>query len=65
VPFSRCNLGTEQGLIDDRVLRHGESASAAPGHNHERRDIVMPVDASYLACSSLYATDNRDASWGS
>jgi hypothetical protein len=33
MPFNRCNLGSEQGLIDDPVLGQGRSAGATSGRD--------------------------------
>jgi hypothetical protein len=34
MPFNRCNLGSEQGLIDDPVLGQGRDPLAPPpGHD--------------------------------
>jgi hypothetical protein len=32
MPFNRCNLGSEQGLIDDPVLGQGQVRLAPSGH---------------------------------
>jgi hypothetical protein len=39
MPFNRCNLGSEQGLIDDPVLGQpkAESHASIPGCLHRRR----------------------------
>jgi hypothetical protein len=39
-PFNRCNLGSEQGLIDDPVLGQGR------GRHAERADVLPPRRAS-------------------
>jgi hypothetical protein len=49
VPFNRCNLGSEQGLIDDPVLGQGRDP-LAPLQDviTDEGDIVVPVDPRYL-----------------
>ena len=45
MPFNRCNLGSEQGLIDDPVLGQGRDP-LAPLQDviTDEGDIVVPVD---------------------
>jgi hypothetical protein len=45
MPFNRCNLGSEQGLIDDPVLGQGRDP-LAPLQDviNDEGDIVVPVD---------------------
>jgi hypothetical protein len=70
VPFNRCNLGSEQGLIDDPVLGHGRDP-LAPLQDviNDEGDIVVPVDPRYLGLwlTGLFGdpdtTDNLDGSW--
>ena len=49
MPFNRCNLGSEQGLIDDPVLGQGRDP-LAPLQDviNDEGDIVLPVDPRYL-----------------
>jgi hypothetical protein len=49
MPFNRCNLGSEQGLIDDPVLGQGRDP-LAPLQDviNDEGDIVVPVDPRYL-----------------
>jgi hypothetical protein len=49
MPFNRCNLGSEQGLIDDPVLGPGRDP-LAPLQDviSDEGDIVVPVDPRYL-----------------
>jgi hypothetical protein len=70
MPFNRCNLGSEQGLIDDPVLGHGRDP-LAPLHEviNDEGDIVVPADPRYLGLwlIGLFGdpdtTDNLDGSW--
>jgi len=70
MPFNRCNLGTEQGLIDDPVLGQGRDP-LAPLQDviNDEGDIVVPVDPRYLGLwlTGLFGdpdtTDNLDGSW--
>jgi hypothetical protein len=70
VPFNRCNLGSEQGLIDDPVLGQGRDP-LAPLQDviTDEGDIVVPVDPRYLGLwlTGLFGdpdtTDNLDGSW--
>jgi hypothetical protein len=70
MPFNRCNLGSEQGLIDDPVLGQGRDP-LAPLQDviNDEGDIVMPVDPRYLGLwlTGLFGdpdtTDNLDGSW--
>jgi hypothetical protein len=70
MPFNRCNLGSEQGLIDDPVLGHGRDP-LAPLQDviNDEGDIVVPVDPRYLGLwlTGLFGdpdtTDNLDGSW--
>ena len=49
MPFNRCSLGSEQGLIDDPVLGQGRDP-LAPLLDviNDEGDIVVPVDPRYL-----------------
>ena len=70
MPFNRCNLGSEQGLIDDPVLGQGRDP-LAPLQDviNDEGDIVLPVDPRYLGLwlTGLFGdpdtTDNLDGSW--
>jgi hypothetical protein len=70
MPFNRCNLGSEQGLIDDPVLGQGRDP-LAPLQDviTDEGDIVVPVDPRCLGLwlTGLFGdpdtTDNRDGSW--
>jgi hypothetical protein len=70
MPFNRCNLGSEQGLIDDPVLGQGRDP-LAPLQDviNDDGDIVAPVDPRYLGLwlTGLFGdpdtTDNLDGSW--
>ena len=70
MPFNRCNLGSEQGLIDDPVLGQGRDP-LAPLQDviTDEGDIVVPVDPRYLGLwlTGLFGdpdtTDNLDGSW--
>ena len=70
MPFNRCNLGSEQGLIDDPVLGQGRDP-LAPLQDviNDEGDIVVPVDPRYLGLwlTGLFgdpdSTDNLDGSW--
>jgi hypothetical protein len=48
MPFNRCNLGSEQGLIDDPVLGQGRDPQA-PLQDviNDEGDVVVPVDPRY------------------
>jgi hypothetical protein len=70
MPFNRCNLGSEQGLIDDPVLGQGRDP-LAPLQDviNDEGDIVVPADPRYLGLwlTGLFGdpdtTDNLDGSW--
>src|ERR671919_506619 len=70
MPFNRCNLGSEQGLIDDPVLGQGRDP-LAPLQDviTDEGEIVVPVDPRYLGLwlTGLFGdpdtTDNLDGSW--
>jgi hypothetical protein len=70
MPFNRCNIGSEQGLIDDPVLGQGRDP-LAPLQDviSDEGDIVVPVDPRYLGLwlTGLFGdpntTDNLDGSW--
>jgi hypothetical protein len=70
MPFNRCNLGSEQGLIDDPVLGQGRDP-LAPLQDviNDEGDIVVPVDPRYLGLwlTGLFGdpdmTDSLDGSW--
>jgi Phage tail tube protein len=70
MPFNRCNLGSEQGLIDDPVLGQGRDP-LAPLQDviTDEGDIVVPVDPRHLGLwlTGLFGdpdtTDNLDGSW--
>jgi hypothetical protein len=70
MPFNRCNLGSEQGLIDDPVLGQGRDP-LAPLQDviNDEGDIVVSVDPRYLGLwlTGLFGdpdtTDNLDGSW--
>ena len=49
MPFNRCNIGSEQGLIDDPVLGQGRDP-LAPLQDviNDEGDIVVPADSRYL-----------------
>jgi hypothetical protein len=49
MPFNRCSLGSEQGLIDDPVLGQGRDP-LAPLQDviNDEGDLVVPVDPRYL-----------------
>jgi hypothetical protein len=70
MPFNHCDLGSEQGLIDDPVLGQGRDP-LAPLQDviDDEGDIVVPVDP---RCLGLWLTgllgdpatiDNLDGSW--
>jgi hypothetical protein len=71
MPFNRCNLGSEQGLIDDPVLGQGRDP-LAPLQDviNDEGDIVVPVDPRYLGLwlTGLFGdpdtTDNLDRELG-
>jgi hypothetical protein len=68
--FNRCNLGSEQGLIDDPVLGQGRDP-LAPLQDviTDEGGIVVPVDPRYLGLwltgllGDPDTTDNLDGSW--
>jgi len=70
LPFNRCNLGSEQGLIDDAVLGQGRDP-LAPLQDviNDEGDIVVPADPRHLGLwlTGLFGdpdtTDNLDGSW--
>jgi hypothetical protein len=70
MPFDRCNLGSEQGLIDDPVLGQGRDP-LAPLQDviTDDGDIIVPVDPRYLGLwlSGVFGdpdtTDNGDGSF--
>jgi Phage tail tube protein len=70
IPFNHCNLGSEQGLIDDPVLGQGRDP-LAPLQDviTDDGDIVVPVDPRYLGLwlTGLFGdpdtTDNGDGSY--
>jgi hypothetical protein len=71
VPFNRCSMGSEQGLIDDPVLGQGrDPLSPLQDVINDEGDIVVPVDPRYLGLwlTNLFGdpdtTDNLDGSWG-
>src|SRR5512134_2135422 len=70
MPFNRCNLGSEQGLIDDPVRGQGRDPLAPlQDVTNDEGDIVVPVDPRYLGLwlTGLFGdpdtTDNLDGSW--
>jgi hypothetical protein len=69
VPFSRCNLGSEQGMIDDRGLPHGDPLPLLQDiitndviSSCQWTRAIWPVAHRF---GEPYATDNLDPSWGS
>jgi hypothetical protein len=70
VPFNRCSLGSEQGLIDDPVLGQGRDP-LAPLQDviMDEGDLVVPVDPRYLGLwlTGLFGdpdtTDNGDGTF--
>ncbi len=49
IPFNRCTLGSEQGLIDDPVLGQGRDPYAPlQDAIMDEGEIVVPVDPRYL-----------------
>jgi hypothetical protein len=70
MPFNRCNLGSEQGLVDAPVLGQGRDP-LAPLQDviNNEGDIVVRVDPRYLGLwlTGLFGdpdtTDNLDGSW--
>jgi hypothetical protein len=70
MPFNRCNLGSEQRLIEDPVLGQGRDP-LAPLQDviTDEGDIVVPVDPWYLGLwlTGVFGdhdtTDNLDGSW--
>src|ERR687897_3055418 len=70
MPFNRCNLGSEQGLIDDPVLGQGRDPLAPlQDVSNDEGDIVVPVDPLYLGIwlTGLFgnptSSDNGDGSY--
>ena len=70
MPFNRCSLGSEQGLIDDPVLGYGRDPRA-PLQDviNDEGDIVVPVDPRYLGfwltglLGDPATVDNLDGTW--
>jgi len=70
MPFNRCSLGSEQGLIDDPVLGQGRDP-LAPLQDviNDEGDIVVPVDPRYLGfwltglLGDPVTTDNLDGTF--
>ena len=70
MPFNRCSLGSEQGLIDDPVLGQGRDP-LAPLQDviNDEGDIIVPVDPRYLGfwLTGLFgdpaSTDNLDGTF--
>ena len=70
VPFTRCTLGGDQGLIDDPVLGQGRDP-LAPSQDviTDEGDLVVPVDPRYLGLwltdllGDPATTDNGDGSF--
>ena len=70
MPFNRCNLGSERGLIDNQVLGQGRDP-LAPLQDvfNDEGDLVVPADPRYLGLwlTGLFGdpntTDNLDGSW--
>ncbi len=70
MPFNRCTLGSEQGLIDDPVLGQGRDP-LAPLQDviNDEGDIVVPVDPRYLGfwltglLGDPTTTDNLDGTY--
>lgn len=70
MPFNRCSLGSEQGLIDDPVLGQGRDP-LAPLRDAimDEGDIVVPVDMRYLGIwltgllGEPDTTDNGDGTY--
>jgi Phage tail tube protein len=70
MPFNRCNLGSEQGLIDDPVLGRGRDP-LAPLQDviNDEGDIVVPGrpavsgPLAHRAVRRSDTTDNLDGSW--
>jgi hypothetical protein len=70
MPFNRCALGSEQGLIDDPVLGQGRDP-LAPLQDviNDEGDIVVPMDPRYLGLwlTGLFddptSTDNLDGTF--
>jgi hypothetical protein len=64
MPFNRCNVGSEQGLIDDPVLGQGRDP-LAPLQDviNDEGDIVVPVDPRYLGLwlTGLFGDPDRPA----
>ena len=60
MPFNRCNLGSEQGLIGDPVLGQGRDP-LAPLQDviNDEGDIVVPVDPRYLGLWLLMTISSR------
>ena len=70
MPFNRCSLGSEQGLIDDPVLGYGRDPRA-PLQDviNDEGDIVVPMDPRYLGfwltglLGDPVTVDNLDGTW--
>jgi len=70
MPFNRCSLGSEQGLIDDPVLGQGRDP-LAPLQDviNDEGDIVVPIDPRYLGfwltglLGDPATTDNLDGTF--
>ena len=70
MPFNRCSLGSEQGLIDDPVLGYGRDPRA-PLQDviNDEGDIVVPMDPRYLGfwltglLGDPATVDNLDGTW--
>jgi len=70
MPFTRCSLGSEQGLIDDPVLGQGRDP-LAPLQDviNDEGEIVVPLDPRYLGfwLTGLFGdpttTDNLDGTY--
>ena len=70
MPFNRCNLGSEQGLIDYRCWARGAIRwRRSRTWSTDEGDIVVPVDLRYLGLwlTGLFGdpdtTDKLDGSW--
>ena len=66
MPFNRCNLGSEQGLIDDPVLGQGRDP-LAPLQDviNDECDIIVPVDPRYLGLWLTGLFGDPNTSFGS
>ena len=65
MPFNRCSLGSEQGLIDDPVLGQGRDP-LAPLQDviNDEGDIVVPVDADGYPLAMIDLNDDTaSCSW--